>query len=591
MRHTFKHIMTALCLGVVFAGCSDWDDHYENTSAQTVNSTATLWENLSVLEAGRFSQFASLVKKAGYDTVLTASQTYTVWAPVNGAITNYDELMQMSVDRLRTEFVENHIAHNSYPASGAIDHRIIMLNKKVDYFTGDPAGYLLNDSHISMPNIPSVNGVIHALEGQMPFRPNVYEGLDTLDERISDFARFFHSFDHSVLNLAKSTPGPVVDGEMTYLDSVCDNWNDLYDRFRAYINVEDSNYTMIVPTNYAYQNALERVKKYYNYTPHFFYRDNTSTNAQMMHELEVNIDAEYLHDSIVKRAMLQQLFINNNYSDNRKLKTGELLPDSLYNTMNVKLFSDDVNKLFYNTERRVMSNGVMYYVNDTLGLPDWITWNPFIRIEAEDGGARANVFNGTALTQGAYWDPTVYGNSLEMPSNNRYLEVIPLSQSNNPEVDFYISGVRSTTYNVYGVFVPDMTKVQRDSTEEGWSDYYYPLDNVKPNRVRVQMGYNNEDGTSVEKWFGSSRGSTTFDTDPSRIDTVFFGEFTFPIAYVHTGYAPYIRIESRVTNANFDRNLRIDCVLLIPKELDLYLKEHPEYELNNWGLRQRYWYR
>ena len=589
MRHTFKHIIGGCCLGVMMAGCSEWDDHYDDSSFQTVNSSATLWENLSVIEGDQFSKFANLAKKVGYDTILTATQTYTVWAPTNDAITNYDELMQMSEDRLREEFVENHIARNSYPASGAVDKRVIMLNNKVNRFSGDLGKYLLNDSPILKENIPSKNGVIHALYGEMPFLPNIYQSLDTLDERISDFSRFYHSFDHSQLNLAKSTPGPVVDGELTYLDSVTEKWNDLYSRCNAYINVEDSNYTMIVPSNKGFENALSRIRKYFNYVSNFTYRENTSEMEEVKQETPVNIDAEYLHDSIVKRSLLQPLFFNNNYLDNRKLNTGELLPDSIYDTWTgMKLFSEDVQRLFAGTERFHKSNGNIY-VTDSIGLPDWIQWNPYIRIEAENGNA--NVFNGSAIRQRAYWDPAIY--NLPLPSSNSYTEVIPLTQVGNPEIDFYIPNVRSTTYAVYGVFVPDMYKVGRDSTEEGWGPWYY-VNESKPNRVRVKMGYNREDGTPVETWFGSSRGSTTFDSNPEKIDTIYFGDFTFPIAYVHTGYAPYIRIEGRATDPKtgptHDHNLRIDCVLLIPKELDYYLKEHPEYELNGWGKKNRYWY-
>ena len=590
MRHTFKFITGACCLGIVIAGCSEWDDHYEDTSAQTVNSAVTLWENISVLEAGQFSEFAALAKRAGYDTVLTASQAYTLWAPVNGSISNFNELMQMDVDRLRTEFIENHIAHNNYVASGAVDRTIVMLNKKVNHFYGDMAGYLLNGSPITKANIPSKNGVIHALNGQMPFLPNIYESLDTLDERISDFSRLFHSFDHSQLNLAKSTPGPVVDGEITYLDSVTDKWNDLYDRFAAYINVEDSSYTMIVPTNRAFEDAMTRIRKYYNYVDHFTFRDNTSTNAQLKHETDVNIDGTYLHDSIVKRLMLRNLFVNNNIRDNRKLKSAaNPLPDSLYTTTGTKLYKEDVDRLFEDAQRQEQSNGATY-VTDSIRLADWtMGWCPFIRVEAENGGTRANVFNGTALNQFSRYDPELYP-GLMRASGSAYLEVIPLSQSNNPEVDFYLPDVRSTTYAVYGVFVPDMASgVARDSTEEGWGDWHY-VNESKPNRVRVQMGYNNADGTAVETWFGSSRGSTTFDSNPEKIDTVYFGDFTFPIAYAYTGYQPFIRIESRVTNNNFDRTLRIDCVLLIPKELDEYLKENPEYEMDGWGKKRNNYY-
>jgi hypothetical protein len=54
------------------------------------------------------------------------------------------------------------------------------------------------------------------------------------------------------------------------------------------------------------------------------------------------------------------------------------------------------------------------------------------------------------------------------------------------------------------------------------------------------------------------------------------------MAYYGTGnYYPYLRINSAVRNAQrlqYDRTMRIDCLILRPKELDNYLKEHPDYK-------------
>lgn len=44
---------------------------------------------------------------------------------------------------------------------------------------------------------------------------------------------------------------------------------------------------------------------------------------------------------------------------------------------------------------------------------------------------------------------------------------------------------------------------------------------------------------------------------------------------------PYVRIMSNVTSSKlsvFDRTLRIDYIYLIPKELDDYIQQHPDYK-------------
>ena len=104
---------------------------------------------------------------------------------------------------------------------------------------------------------------------------------------------------------------------------------------------------------------------------------------------------------------------------------------------------------------------------------------------------------------------------------------------------------------------------------------------TKPYRFNVSLGYADEKGVNQDndrKWAIES----AFVADSAQIDTVYLGDFTFPMAYVGTGsYYPYIRINSAVTSrerANYDRTLRIDCLILRPKELDDYLKAHPDYE-------------
>ena len=80
----FKNVlvaMAAVVAGTLTTACSDWDDHYEAESAVTGSATSTIWQNIA--ENNNLSQFAALLKKTGYDQVLNASQTSTVWAPLN----------------------------------------------------------------------------------------------------------------------------------------------------------------------------------------------------------------------------------------------------------------------------------------------------------------------------------------------------------------------------------------------------------------------------------------------------------------------------------------------------------------------------
>ena len=170
-------IACSLCCGgaAAFDGCADWDDHYDANSELLDTQQSTLWENIA--NTDNLSQFASLLKKADYDAVLNASQTYTVWAPVNGSF-DYETLNAFSAERLRKEFIENHIARSNYPASGVLATLpIYTLNEKLSHFNGD-LYYDMQGVSVVRPNLASENGTIHVLGGKIPYVQNIYESLN-----------------------------------------------------------------------------------------------------------------------------------------------------------------------------------------------------------------------------------------------------------------------------------------------------------------------------------------------------------------------------------------------------------------------------
>ena len=566
-KNISKYLIAAtLCCGGAAAldSCSDWDDHYDANTALTDTQQSTLWENIA--NTGNLSQFASLLKKANYDAILNASQTYTVWAPVNDSF-DYDAVNAMSTEQLRKEFIENHIARSNYPAAGAVNLPIYTLNEKLMHFSGQQ-GYDIQGVGVERANFASGNGTIHLLNGKIPFVQNIYEALNNHEFPIDSVSNFYHSFDVRKLDELKSVQGPTLNGEITYLDSVYDEHNDLFTDYFAYINREDSNYSMVVPTNNAWIKAKEQVKQYFHYLPSFEFIENTSTNLKTTVKIT---DVNYLQDSISNLMLTASLFFNNNLYDNKKLmtlKTGETLQcDSLYSTIGTKMYAEDAAQLFQNAIRADRSNGISW-ITDDLNMKPWLFWNPEIKIEGESSLYLSSTDKVSEPTQRQYvvkenQNPLIAGQL----SQDAYLEAQPASSSVNPGVVYYLPNVRSTTYSIYIVMVPP-----------------HIVGNVgdnKPNRFNVSMGYADATGSNDDnnrKWLVES----AFVTDTTKIDTIYLGDFTFPMAYMGTGsYYPYMRINSSVTSRernNYDRTLRIDCIILRPKELDDYLKAHPDYK-------------
>ena len=563
----FSFIICHLSFSAALVSCSDWDDHYQADSSIFDSQQSTLWENISKNE--NLTQFATLLKKTGYDEVLNATQTYTVWAPVNGSF-DFDALSAMSTQRMQQEFIQNHIARNNYPASGTINEQIYTLNEKLMNFSSDQ-GYAIQGVTLSQPNLASRNGVIHQLNGKIPFLPNIYESLNSNDYSLDSISNFFHSFDVKKLNVEKSVVGPTLNGQITYLDSVFDEHNELFTRYFAFINREDSNYTMLLPTDEAWRKAKATVEQYFNYVPSFEFMENTSTTEAKKVTIDIS-DVQYLRDSIVNLMLTSNLFYNNNLYDNRKLntlQTGQRLQcDSLYGTTLTKIYSEDAAALFANAKRVEKSNGAVW-ITDTMQIHPWTSWNPEIIIQGENNrtlGSTVNVSGEGSeriyVTPGTQ-NPEISGHV----SANAYVQLQPASQSTNPGAVFYLPEVRSTTYSVYVVMVP--ANIASSNIE------------AKPNKFNVSMGYANLKGKNEDRdrsWCVE----TNFTSDSTRVDSIYLGDFTFPVAYAGTGdYYPYLRINSAVTSrerALYDRTLRIDCVILRPKELDTYLKEHPDYK-------------
>lgn len=577
MRKGLSLASCILPLSAALVACSDWDDHYDADASSGNVSGKTLWENIS--ENSELSNFANILKAHGYDELLSGNETFTVWAPLNGTY-NADSITAAGSSTELTQFLQNHIARNSYVASGSIDERIYVLNKKSQTFAGS-GSYTFNGVGVKNANIANANGVMHILDGYVPFRPNIYESLNADEFEIDSISNFIHSYDTYELDLNKSTLGPVSNGEQTYLDSVVVASNYLINDennpnrgYGAFINTEDSSYSMIVPTNKAWTATMEKINDVFNFIPSYKYNTtvterNVPTVATVQSiETKSSVgfeDVKAYGDSIARLYMMANLTYNNNYNYNSKLKTlatGQtLVTDSLISCMGLKCYYDDATALFEGATRVDKSNGAIW-VTDSLRMHPWNVWNPEIDVEIEYSSYQVGTFNATCSREtvnSSERNPEVQGSI----SNNAYCLVTPSSSATNPNVAFKLPSMRHTTYNIYVVVVPG--NITNSSTT--------PL----PNIFRASVGYNDANGDLKEV-----RLVRSIESDPTKIDTLLLGQFTFPVCYygVDDAYA-YLRIQSIVSPSQasrYDRTLRFDKIMCVPTDLDEYKAAHPGYK-------------
>ncbi len=566
------------------ASCSDFDDYNKVEPDATASANQSLWENIQ--QNPQLSDFASLVKKAGFDSELAATQYYTVWAPLNGTF-DASAFQSMDNEALLRQFVKNHIASYGHRAAGQVDERVLMLNEKSYDFTGNQS-YTFNGVDVTSANLPSTNGVMHTLNGASSFYPNLYEFVTGTDlaagKGLDSLRNYFLHYEDTYLDTERSVLGSIVDGMQTYVDSVMVTENALWNTLNVKMNDEDSTYTFLMPTNEAWVNTYDRIKSYYHYI------QTTSAQAFVGTAIAtspatISIDPAYWQDSLATRYLTRNLAYSNTNGYNKWLVGSPtyLGTDTLYSTTRNKL-SNPEDILGATIETVKMSNGVARIVNDLTMYP-WETYAPERIVSASSSSNLALIKAGNGLSLEVTNPDLTKVDLTEQGTNSfRYLWVEASGGYAKPELDLYLPNVLSTTYDFYCVFVPQ--DVDLDAKP----------DTVMPNRVIFTLNYCDETGalkdytfldeseeniSSFQERFNLTDNATNrttiraFSNDVSKVDTLYLGEFTFPVCYygLGDGYCPNIKITSpfsavtgQVRN-NYTRDLRIAAIILKPKEL------------------------
>ncbi len=564
-------IICPLIFSVALTSCSDFDDYNDYKANSHPYANRTLWENIS--QNSELSDFAALVKKAGFDDELNTTHCYTVWAPINGSF-DAAQWQNLPSSALLRQFVKNHIADYSHPVSTSNAERVMMLNEK----SYDLKAQRLEGLTIELPDQPNNNGLLHTLRGAVPFYPNIYEFFTdstlALGLNIDMVRHYFQKYEQTYLDEQSSVPGPIVDGMQTYVDSVMVTTNTLWSMLNARMTNEDSTYTVVIPNNTAWQKAYDRIKSYYHYSPttvaQTFTNGNIDTNPA-----SISIDNAFWQDSLTSSHLVRNLFFSNNDVYNTWLE-GQPTSygnDTLRSTTRTKL-SNPQGIIAQARQKMALSNGRALIV-DSLAMYPWETYAPERSISASSASNIGRVVTGSFQTYRVQTkDPEIgdYG----------YVHVTPSGGYARPELDIYLSGVLSATYDFYCVFVPPYDAYTEENLlpnrviftlnycdEKGALKDYVFLDEREENINAFQEQFNLSDNTSNRTTIRA------FSNDPLRLDTVYLGEFTFPVCYAGLGndYCPNIKVTSpfSVFNKNlmaaYTRDLRIASIILKPKEL------------------------
>lgn len=559
------------------ASCTDFDDYNEAYTSGSPESTKTIWENISARED--LSQFAALLKRGGYDKVLSSPSFVTVWAPKNGTY-DYDSLMN-KVDSvtLVERFIRNHIANYNYNATGE-QKRVRLLSGKAYVLDGGNFGSLKMAS--DGMNIPGINGILHVLEnGMAAFQPNIYEYV--IESAGDSLSSYFKKYEKPYFDESQSVVGPINEfGEQTYSDSVIVQINELIANhytgsrglLNASLNDEDSLYTMIVPTDAAYKATYEKIRSYYRYPANGNMKYKPITVNGLGADQTVVVSSEYTSDSLARQTLAGSLIYSHSDGYNGWWTTGSTASpdvdanDTIRTSLRRKFSNGTEITTTYTSGRELaMSNGYVR-IADSLALHPWDSWAPEQEVDIFSERSEDRYVTSAGITSVAVRE-TAFDTSIGdyIP---RYLELSPVSDYSQPDAYFKLSGIKSTAYNVYITLLPaNITKVESEENRK----------QEQLTRFSAEIGYLDEKGNTAVFNFKDAEGHDYLLTDSAnlgKIDTFFIGRMDFPYSYATTNASPYLRVRINrgysSTRTQYSQYFRIGGIILRPVEYDEYLK-------------------
>lgn len=595
--------MAIACGMLAATSCTDYIDY--NTVPEAIDPAAdkTLWENISAND--NLSDFASVLQRVGYDKVLNTPGAYTVWAPINGSF-DMDSLSQVSDAKVEKEFLRNVIASYTHRENDLNDTIVYMLNGKLLKFSNKNTPALSFDGQSILPNsinpavfnYPSVNGLLYNVAVPAAFRYNGYEYISEAADIANSMATYVKKYETIILDEASSIKGDIIDGVQHYDDSVVIVTNTLIeDNLRSQINNEDSTYTVLIPTDEAWEEAYKRISSYYKYIPKIAYQDlqspavgtNKGTTGTIMKadlgKVETTLSSapagsefstaeSYWTDSITKRWITNNLiFSETNGKYNSKFITGMSFAenDTLYSTTRNYLTNPTL--LDEATIERIkLSNGHARIINRLPFTPE-DTYAPVIRT--------SNVGRIVTATGSGYTYERIHKVNLDpkvcvLEEGYPYLTYvkadIPSASNFAAELDFYLNNVLSTTYDIYAVIVP--ARVEDPTTPDSVCKpytLYFDINYTDASNTQITGRF---DGDTIQVGTAKVKKVDPFLVGDLKVDTVKLGRITFPICYAGTEAKPNIKVMHSVNSflssykKKYEQVLRVANIILEPVAME-----------------------
>ena len=557
IKNTFRSGVFVTAGLVALYSCSDtWDEHYNSSAVMASQFDGTTMQAIEQ----QAPDFAQVIKATGFDRELSSSSTYTVWCPADGTF-NKDSLLAVA----RTDsaavvkrFIQNHVARYNV-SLGLEPQEVMLLNTKLLTMTDKREHKIGGINITSSNNIKCNNGLIHFIDGQIPFQNNIFElieeeyarsaNVSKADSSLYAFLKIFNK--DSLLENRSVSRGVDENGDKIWVDSVTLRNNTVLKNIDALVYDEDSSYIALIPSVEAYQQRYAQAKQLLKFNP-FLDKGLEYSKVDSLQNYYANMFS------------MNDLFFNRN--------ANEFWQDSLKST--TYMSSNWPNSLYYRKAPRVMppdksvndilatvgiadsiicSNGIAYLIDEypmsiyeqyfrKLTIPA----NMFSLDETSQGGTNyltksvgsISPYSGSWTTVRYRLEPiigvmgdtidydTIYSGNSEVKTYS-YLDVPPSSNTVNPNVAFKIRNNLSGKYDIYIVTTPLWFKTNNFSEER------------RPYRFNVNIFEQNNNGTYPNKGVAlvdPADGDKVFETPvPQDIftitDTTYLGTYEFNYAY------------------------------------------------------------
>lgn len=547
MNKIFKNSLKggALALVAMLGLTACTDDHFDIFGGDGT-SDQTIWQNiennpqLSQLKEilSRSYMMRSETDKINPSTtktlaqLLDETQSFTVWAPLDGkydaehylnlldqAEAAYDsagvcsEFLKMEY-AVANQFVYNHVARFNYESNPAEQEVILLNGKKVKYTAGGDNPEF-NGVAIQGSPIVASNGTMHLIGTNSPFAYNIYDYIVASDQlkKLSEYL-FDPSIDKYTFSEGSSVQGALNEnGDMVYVDSVWNHTNDILNECNAKLQNEDSLYVAILPTDGAWDAAVENLSKYFKYQSTYYYdwsnANSAFANNKASTAYKLNVDS--LTNYNVKASMIRSAFFSPSTwhgisaaKDSAEVVDYALTADSLISTNHTIYYNSNmggINPMFNGQKPEHASNGYVFCVDEYAVQPEY-TW---MKKEEIDPTSQYNMAmqamanshctekNGSTILLTSLNRDSIVADPFEVTKYQRFQR----ADRNTLQVDYRLSNLMSASYTIKAVLAPSRICydiVPNDTVTEISTFYVQVLDD-KGNALEIAEGNN---GTSAK---------------------------------------------------------------------------------------------